>query len=164
MRTVMLLFVPALLSCGGASDTKQDNAADTTGAAASVDSTWTGPKACELVATADIKRVTAVEVKAGVTTNDYAGDSQCRFDRVSVDSAYVMVTLHAHGNIEPYRKVPGSVEVSRVGDDAIWSETNGQLALRHGDAVFSISFLSSPARKQWAVELARVALAKLEGV
>jgi hypothetical protein len=103
-------------------------------------------------------------VRAGVVTNDYAGDSQCRFDLMADGKPGVMVTLHAHGNIEPYRKVPDAIEISGIGDPGVWSETNAQLAVRHGDAVFSISFLSRPAKQSWALELARVALQKLSPV
>ena len=156
----LLVIVALVVACGRAPDAEQSATVDTTTAAVA-DSSWSGPKACELVSAADIKRITGVDVKAGITTNDYAGDSQCRFDRSTGADPLVMVTLHAHGNIEPYRRVPGSVAVSGIGDGAVWSDTNSQLAVRLGEAVFSFSFLSPPAKKQWGSELATLALVKL---
>ena len=121
-----------------------------------------GVKACDLMTVEDARRVTNIELRAGVMTNDYMGSSQCRFDRVDGSRTGIMISLHAHGDIENYRKVPGSTEVDGVGAAAVWNAQTNQLAVRAGDAVFSISFLFTPAQRSWAIELARAALPKLE--
>lgn len=107
-------------------------------------------------------QVTGIAFEKGVTTNDYAGDSQCRFDRPGSTESGVMVSLHAHGKLKPYQSVPGSSIVAGLGDSAVWHAGNAQIAVAHGDAVFSISFLKPPAKKQWAVHLARSALSRLQ--
>jgi len=122
----------------------------------------TGVKACELLSVDDVTRITGVAFEAGVTTNDYAGDSQCRYGRPGKPEEGLMVTLHAHGDLAPYRGVPNSVAVDGLGDAAVWHDGNRQLAFSNGDAVISISFLAPPAKKQWAVQLARIALNKLK--
>lgn len=115
-------------------------------------------KACELVSAADIKRIANLPVGTGVTTTDFGGDSQCEFRQDTV--GLVMVTVHGQGSIEPYRKVPGQREVPGIGDAAVWHEGNAQLAVKRGESVFSISFLKPPAKRKWAIELARIALPK----
>lgn len=119
----------------------------------------TRPKACDIVSAADIASVTNVKVGPGVTTNDYMGVSQCRFDADTTRA--LMVSLHHTGNIENYRSVPGATAVEGIGDVAVWNQKTGQLAFRQGAAVVSISFLDAPADPQWALALARIAVAKL---
>lgn len=119
----------------------------------------TRPKACEIITAGDIRSVTKVAVVAGVTTNDYMGVSQCRFD---ADTAQVlMVSVHHEGNIENYQRVPGATQVDDIGDVAVWNQKTGQLAFRQGAAVVSISFLAVPPDPQWARALARIAATKL---
>ncbi len=131
-------------------------ASDTTAAAA-----YAGPRACDLLSGDDIARVSGVAYSIGVVTNDYAGDSQCRYAAAGTSQSPVMVTLHATGSFTPYRKVPGNVAVAGLGDAAVWHDGNAQLAVQHGASVYSISFLKPPAKRQWAEALARIALGKL---
>lgn len=119
-----------------------------------------GPRACDLLTAQDIAAVTKIEVSPGITTNDYMDVSQCRFDRVDGTQA-VMVSLHRHGDIENYRKVPGAAAAEGVGDAAVWNAQIGQFAVRQGEAVTSISFLFSPADAGWGRSLAHIATAKL---
>lgn len=104
--------------------------------------------------------MTSVAFQAGVTAHDYGGSSQCRFDHEDGTQG-VMFTFHAHGDIENYRKVPGSEEVAKLGAAAVWNEGTDQLAVQVGDAVFSISFLTTPARRQSAVQIAEQIIVKL---
>lgn len=126
-----------------------------------VEAADTRPKACEVITAADIASIANVDVVAGVTTNDYMGVSQCRFDADTTQA--LMVSLHHVGNIENYRSVPGATEVDGIGDVAVWNPKTGQLAFRQGTTVVSISFLDTPADPQWARALARIAAAKLDG-
>jgi hypothetical protein len=124
------------------------------------DTLATGPKACALVSSAEVAAVTGVAYKAGMTTHDYGGSSQCRFDHDD-GSQGIMFTLHTHGDIENYRRVPGSEEIAKLGAAAVWNEGTDQLAVRVGDIVFSISFLTTPARRQAAVRIAEQIILKL---
>ena len=121
-----------------------------------------GPKACDLMSVDDARRITGVELKRGETTTDYMGSSQCRFDRADGSRTGIMIALHTTGDIENYRRVPGSTEVTGLADAAVWNAQTSQLAVLSGKAVFSISFLFTPAQRAWAVDLARAALPRLE--
>ena len=150
-----LLLLAAVAACGEAP--VRETAQDTLPAVPA----YVGPKACELLSADDLKQITGADFKPGVVEHDYAGDSQCRFDRAANDSVGVMVSLHAEGRLAPYSRVPGSVAVQGVGDSAVWNAGVRQLAVTHGPAVFSVSFLSEPARRAWAEDLARRAHGKL---
>lgn len=163
-RAVVLLVL--LAGCRAANDSQTQAKLDTmtkTSSAArpAADTASTGVKACELISADDVKQVTGITFEQGVTTNDYGGDSQCRFPERSDTTHALMVTLHDHGKLTAYQNVPGSSVIGGLGDEAVWHGGNRQLAVRRGDAVFSISFLQDPANKQWAIKLARIALAKL---
>jgi hypothetical protein len=153
----MVWMALLLAGCSDADNAAQDSAppADT----AVVEAADTRPKACQIITATDVASVTKVKVGEGVTTNDYMGVSQCRFDADTTQA--LMVSLHHEGNIENYRSVPGASEVDGIGDVAIWNQNTGQLAFRQGTAVVSISFLATPADPQWARALARTASAKL---
>lgn len=151
-----------LAACQG-SGNKQKSAVDSTAAPAAPVATWNGPKACDLLSPDEIGKVTSAAYNAGVVTNDYAADSQCRFDRNDDSKSSVMVSLHGRGKIDPYRNVPGTSTVPDLGREAVWNEGNAQLAVAHDSSVFSISFMPPPGRKAWAVALAREALKKLTG-
>lgn len=120
-----------------------------------------GPKACALLSADEVAAVTDVAFEAGVVAHDYAGSSQCRFDHHDGTQG-IMFTVHTHGDIENYRKVPGSEEVAGLGQAAVWNEGTDQLAVRVGDVVFSISFLTTPSRRQWAVRIAEQIVLKLK--
>jgi hypothetical protein len=165
MRIVFCLLALALVTaCDDGARKASVAAADSavSGEAAPPVESVPGVKACDLMTAEDARRITAVELQTGVTTNDYMGSSQCRFDRADGSRTGIMISLHTHGDIENYRKVPGSTQVDGLGDAAVWNPQTNQLAVRSGDAVFSISFLFAPAQRAWAVELARAALPKLE--
>jgi hypothetical protein len=150
-----------LVACSPAQKSQQA-AADSTAASAAPDNSWSGPRACELIAAADINKVTSLMYKPGVVTNDYAGDSQCRYERADTTKVAVMVTLHGRGKIDPYRLVPMTSSVPGLGDEAYWNEGNAQLAIRKDSSVLSIAFMPAPAKKSWAVSLARIALSKFK--
>lgn len=154
------LSIAVFVGCTSTDNAKRQPGNDTTAAVATAP-TDTGIKACGLLAPDDIERVTGTAMQNGEITNDYAGDSQCRF-KAAKDSGIVMVTLHKHGAIEPYRHAPNSEDVTGLGDAAAWSPGVSQLAVARGDAVFSISFMSMPAKQAWAKQLARTALGKLD--
>jgi hypothetical protein len=97
------------------------------------------------------------------SVTDYMGDSQCRFAVANDTAASVMVTLHMEGKIDPYQKVPSSVQVSGLGDAAVWNPSVYQLAAAKGPAVLSVAFLGVPVAKQaWATQLTRAALDRLK--
>lgn len=151
-----------LAACSANSDAPRQPAGDTTGSAATgTVTTPAGTRACDLLSAADFTSITGASFETGVTTNDYMGSSQCRYARPGAASGGAMVALHQQGDIANYRNVPGSSVVGGVGDSAVWNRETAQLAVRRGDAVFSISLFARPARREWAVQLARVALTKL---
>jgi diadenosine tetraphosphate (Ap4A) HIT family hydrolase len=158
----VLAILLAVQACGGEPRPAEEPAigADTV-ATATVEAPARGPKACDLLTTADIASVTEVDVVAGKTVNDYMGVSQCRFDRADSTQA-IMVSLHEKGDIENYSKVPGATTVANIGDAAVWNPQTNQLAFKRGDAVASISFLFTPAEPAWARSLARLAVPRLE--
>ncbi|HUP87719.1 MAG TPA: hypothetical protein VM100_00060 [Longimicrobiales bacterium] len=121
---------------------------------------YVGPKACDLLASYDIKQITGVEYKLGETANDYRGDSQCRFVATS-DSSEVVVSLHVPGDLANYGRVPGATAVAAMGDSAVWNADIGQLAVKHGEAVLSISLMNQIMSRKTAERLARKTLEKL---
>lgn len=152
-----------VLACADRVPEPASGQADTAVAAAPAEVTDSGGvKACDLMTVDAARRITGIELAAGVTTNDYMGSSQCRFDRADGSRTGIMIALHRAGDIENYRKVPGSTEVTAVGDAAIWNPQTNQLAVKSDSAVFSISFLFSPAQRAWAIDIARAALPHLE--
>lgn len=151
-----LFFLFLIAACGRADRPGTQPARIDTSAAA-----VPAGKACKLVTTSDIQHIANIEVAAGITTNDYMGVSQCRYNFANKDAGAILISLHEHGDIENYRTVPGAVEVSDLDDVAVWNPHTGQLAARRGEAVVSISFLYSPADRKMAENLARVALANI---
>jgi hypothetical protein len=162
-NALKVLAIVATQACGGDPRPAEEPAigADTAAVAASIDTSSSGPKACDLLTSAEITSVTRVDVVAGKTVNDYMGVSQCRFDRAD-STQIVMVSLHEHGEIGNYTKVPGATNVAGIGDAAVWNPQTSQLAFQRGDAVASISFLSPSADVAWARSLARLAVPRLE--
>jgi hypothetical protein len=121
---------------------------------------YDGPKACDLISSDVANKVTGRSYKTGAAISDYGYDSQCQFDPSTAgDTAVMLVTLHAKGDIDPYKSVPGSTEVKDLGDVAVWNEPNKQLAIKKGDAVFSV-FIKNGKQKD-IVQLGRTALEKL---
>lgn len=156
MKWNRLLVAVFLAGCSEPAPAPAPGAADTASAAAG--SASSGLKACDLLSAAQIGAIIGAALEAGVTTNDYMGVSQCRFDRTD-DSQAVMISLHDHGDLGNYERVPGAVPASGLGDGAVWNAGTQQLAVRDGAAVLSISFLLPAARQEWAEQLARDALA-----
>lgn len=153
-----------LLICGCSSP--NDDAARSTAdssfvAAQAGDSVASGQKACALLTADDVTAVTGITHVAGVATHDYGGSTQCRYDR-SDRTQGIMFTTHAQGDIENYRRVPGSLHVDKIGDAAVWNDGTAQLAVKNGGGVFSISFLTPPSNLQTAVDLARRALTRMQ--
>jgi hypothetical protein len=159
---VTILFVLLAGACEAARDERPAAAPGTPDTLSAVqDTTAQGPKACELLSSDAIAAVTNAAFKEGVTAHDYAGSSQCRFDHEDGTQG-IMFTLHRRGDIENYRKVPGSEAVAGLGDAAVWNQGTHQLAVRVGDAVFSISFLTTTPRQRWAVQIAEQIIVNLE--
>ncbi len=162
--TALILCISVLSGCerqapsGRQAVTDTATAADTAGAANS----YRGPKACELVSADDVRQVTGASYNAGITTTDYMYDSQCKLTPADTTKPAVVVTLHAQGNMEPYRRMPGITKVAGMGDEAIWIPQANQLAVRVGQKIFSVSILTEPLHRDWATGLARVALTKLQ--
>ncbi|MGQ0561661.1 MAG: hypothetical protein ACT443_07290 [Gemmatimonadota bacterium] len=163
MRVVFRFCLFLLMAgCDGERRDAGEQAAPDSVTAQAAAASDTGVKACDLVTVDEIRAATGLELKPGITTSDYMGVSQCRFDRPDGSRTGLMIALHGQGDIENYRRVPGSSEVAALGTAAVWNAQTNQLAVRSGDAVFSISFLFSPARQAWAEQLARDALEGLE--
>lgn len=160
----LMLCISVLSGCERRAPSNQQAAndsaavADTTGAANS----YRGPKACALLSADDVRQVTGASYNAGITTTDYVNDSQCKITPADTTKPAVVVTLHAQGNMEPYRRMPGITKVAGMGDEAIWIPQANQLAVRLGQKIFSVSILAEPSHRDWATGLARVALAKLQ--
>lgn len=155
MRTTILLAL-LLCACNSSKPPAQTAQQDTTPAAPA----YTGPKACDLLSSDVVREVTGSDYKPGTVESDYGFDSQCKFEPADTTNGAVLVTLHAKGEFEPYKHVPNSFAVQNLGDDAIWNVTNNQLAIKKGEAVFSISFMKN-AKQETAVKLGRSALEKL---
>jgi hypothetical protein len=155
--------------CGTGDNAGRNAAADTSSVIAAhtpdraaADTAAHGPRACDLLTGADFARVTGVPFEPGTTVNDYMGSSQCRLRRPGAPSSGAMVALHLHGDLDNYRNVPGSLVVGALGDGAIWNPNTGQLAVKKGDAVFSISLFEPKARRDWQIQLAKLALKRLK--
>jgi len=157
-RVVPLLLV--LLACGGSGDAASDLSADSAAAAAAAAPESTGPKACDLATREELQEIVGGELGEARVTNDYAGSSQCQWDRPGSPEG-VSIALHQNGNLENYRAMPGSVAVTGLGDDAVWNEELNQLAVRQGAAVFSIGMFFNEKRRAWAERIGAIAVAKL---
>ena len=114
----------------------------------------TGPKACDVVATADLSRITGIELQQGVLTNDYGGVSQCRWRRASGTDNGVTISVREQGDMGIYTSVPGATAVQGIGDEAVWNPVSHQLAFRVGPRIASLTFLFDEGREQWAREIA----------
>ena len=144
--------------CSGGGDAAPGGtAADSAEAVADLAADTAGVTACDLVTAGMLTSIVGETFRAGRTTNDYMGVSQCKWDRVSGDGD-VTVSLHRKGNFENYARVPGATPVSGLGDEAVWNEETRQLAVRSGEAVMSVSFLFEPVEREWAEEIARASV------
>ena len=161
MRRLAIPLVFLAFGCSAGGDaapggTATDSAAAVAGAAGDT----AGVKACDLATAESLTSIVGQEFRAGRTTNDYMGVSQCKWDRVSGDGD-VTVSLHLEGNFENYARVPGATTVSGLGDEAVWNAGTRQLAVRSGAAVMSVSFLFEPAEREWAEAIARAGVEAL---
>jgi hypothetical protein len=131
--------------------------ADSAAAPAATDlMTSAGPKACDVVSTADLARITGLELEQGVLTNDYGGVSQCRWKRAGGTDNGVTVSVREQGDMGIYTSVPGATAVQGIGDEAVWNPNTHQLAFRVGSRIASMTFLFDEGREQWAREIAGI--------
>lgn len=156
-----LAAVALALACSEADAPRAAVHADSTavGSGAAVDSS--AIKACDVVTEAELERIVGRELAPARTTNDYAGDSQCRWDLPGDAQRGVSISIHEHGDLENYRRVPGSEAAAGLGDAAVWNATYGQLALLDGERVLSVGLLYDDPQRAHAEEIARAALATL---
>lgn len=163
-RHALLCAAVLLGACGGDARETQPGAADSAARAeTAAPPQSSGPRACDLLTVEEIEHATSLDLDGGVTVSDYMGVSQCQWQRAGGGAdGGVMVSLHEHGEILNYQKVPGSEMIGGLGDGAVWNPQTNQLAVKRGEAVVSISFMFSPAEQAWATSLARSAIAKLQ--
>ena len=156
-KTASVALIVLLSGCGAPEHAATNSAKQDAGPPQPA---YTGPKACDLLSNDAVTQATGKKYQSGTVESDYAYDSQCKFAPTAATDSAVLVTLHAHGDFEPYKHVPNSTPISGLGDAALWNDKNNQLAVRKGAAVFSISFMGHT-KQQTAVKLGHAALEKL---
>ena len=120
-------------------------------------------KACDVITETELERIVDRDLEAARTTNDYAGDSQCRWNLPGDAQRGISISIHEHGDLDNYRRVPGSEPAAGLGDAAVWNGTYGQLALLDGERVLSVGLLYDQPQRAHAEAIARTALATLRG-
>jgi hypothetical protein len=115
-----------------------------------------GPKACDVVTTAELERITGLELEEGQLTNDYGGVSQCRWSRAGGSDNGVTVSVREQGDMTIYTSVPGAVTVRGMGDEAVWNPISHQLAFRIGPRIASLTFLYDEGRESQARDIATI--------
>ena len=118
-------------------------------------------KACDLVSEAELERILAVDLEPGTLVNDYAGVSQCRWYLPGDRQRGVSISLYERGDLENYRRVPGSIGAPGVGDAAVWNAGVGQLAVTRGERLVSVGLLIAEPQREDAELIARAALSRL---
>ena len=157
-RSAALIAVLLVAACAEHGEpAAEDAAADTVPAIAGDPAAL---KACDLVNEAELEQILAVDLAAARTTNDYAGDSQCKWDLPGDGQRGVSVSLRQNFGLSNYR-VPGAVTVAGVGDSAVWNASAGQLAAQKDTRVVSIGVLLDDPAREDAERIARIALEKL---
>lgn len=157
-RPLPIVVCLALAACG---ETEQAPAtrADSVATAPAADSATV--KACDLLSEAELEPILGVDLAPGRTTNDYAGDSQCRWDLPGDAQRGVSVSLRENGNFVLYSEVPGARPVSGFPGAAVWNEAVGQLAVQKGTRIVSVGLLLDDPQRSQAEAIARIALEKI---
>jgi hypothetical protein len=154
-RGLVFGLAAAAMACG--SDAANEAArVDDSAVVAVPDSASSGIKACEVVSTGDLARITGLQLEEGRLTNDYGGVSQCRWSRAGGTDNGVSVSVREQGDMEIYTSVPGAVPVRGLGDDAVWNPISHQMAVRVGPRIGSVTFLYDDGRESQAREIAAI--------
>lgn len=148
-----------LLACADAAPPERGSSADTAAAAVPSDSGDSAAlSACDLIGEAELEEILALELEPGTLVNDYAGVSQCRWYLPGDRQRGVSISLYERGDLENYRRVPGSIGAPSVGDEAIWNASVGQLAVLEGERLVSVGLLVASPQRSHAEQIARTAL------
>ena len=154
--------VLTLCACAETDDAARDATVDSAALAAAPPPAGSSVvKACDLVTEAELESILGIELEAARTTNDYAGDSQCRWALPGDAQRGVSISLRQNFRLENYAAAPGVVEVSGVGEGAVWNPTVSQLAVRKGTRVVSIALFVPDAQRALAERIAGIALDKI---
>jgi hypothetical protein len=167
---VAILALASLSACGPSAADREAAAADSAAAAAEVarrDSIAleAGLDACELVTTADLARISGLDLREGQLLGNFQGVSQCRWDQVGVEASNsgYSISLRQPGDMGIYSSVQGATPVAGLGDEAYWNPNTHQMALRVGTRVASLAVLiENAARDRWTREAADLVVAKLK--
>lgn len=154
MRIAALASVLVLTACGRPAAQRNAAAVDSVARPAAE------PMACRLVALDEVRRITGLELKAGMQTADYQGYSICQWDKVAGGAALTLV-VNRNGEFFNYQNVPGAVPLSGLGEDAVWNPQVHQMGIKLAQGTMSVNFLSEPFERKWAEEIARTALSRL---
>ena len=157
-RAAVSGLLVVLASACGESDPATEGVARDSVVAAHADA---GPKACDVVSVAELEQALGLELGPGRMANDYAGDSKCEWDLPGDPQRGVRLSLRRLESLDIYRDVPGGINAPNVGEEAIWNAEYGQLAVRQGDRVVSLSLLVPEPQREVAEEIVRLALERL---
>ena len=146
-------------ACGDRDQAAPDaTASDTAAVVAAAD---TAIKACDVIREDELEGILALDLDAGRTTNDYAGDSKCQWDLSGNAQRGVSISLRQLDDLELYRSVPGSADAPGLGEAAVWNATYGQLAVLQEGRVVSIALLVDDPEREHAERIARIALERI---
>ena len=165
-RRAASLLCLLVVACADAADPDARVAADSAPPAVVDDAAAAAPdsaalKACDLASESELEDILGLELEPARTTNDYAGVSQCRWDLPGDAQRGVSISFYERGEIEKYRRVPGSANVPGLGDAAVWNPDVGQLAVLRGARLVSVGLLVERPQRGDAERIARIALGRL---
>lgn len=121
----------------------------------------TALKACDLISETQLEAILALDLEPARTTNDYGGQSGCRWDLPGDPQRGVSLTLREHGDLSVYDRVPGGVAAPGLGDAAVWNAAYGQLAVRAGERVIAVALLVANPQRSQAERIVEAALERL---
>jgi hypothetical protein len=155
-RLALLFGLAATAAACGSDAASEAERVEDSAAVPVRDSASSGSRACDVVSTADLARITGLQLEEGRLTNDYGGVSQCRWNRSGGTDNGVSVSVREQGDMTIYTSVPGAVPVRGLGDEAVWNPISHQMALRVGPRIGSVTFLYDDGSESQAREIATI--------
>jgi hypothetical protein len=146
IRFILVISVAALVGCSGAKSTDTNSAGATPAGSVQVSGSSAPAEAHRLVAEVDpCTFATRAEVSAALGKPASAGKHHasfggdiCTFDGPTYDYEIYIQTMQPD-LVDSYAHLPGTVPVSGLGDEAVWSK-DGNLFIKKGDRAVQIHF------------------------
>ena len=161
-RSRTLACALLLVACTDAERPTTDPPADSAATTAAADSTTLN--ACDLIGETELEEILRLELDSARLTNDYGGDSQCKWDLPGDAQRGVSLSLRADFTLDAYRQAPAAVDVPGLADAASWNPAVGQLAAQSGRRVVSVALFVADAQRADAERIVRRALERVDSI